>query len=193
MFTGLMLYSVASLAEEEGNLALAPARLRVFKAPGVEMRLYRNSLCYKKGWMGLSGGDNVARNSWQTFKSWFGWDGNSRIGMPQTNATRQLISQGKASGQESFHEFAIAAEQPLTLVVQVNSKGHYYCDPVLSAYFIPETGKDYEARLDMTSDSCVIHVGELQQKDDGQQLERLTLQPGKSCDWDSFVPTESHQ
>ncbi len=145
--------SVAASSAVAVTLEAIPknARIRLFGQNGMGVVYYPNSKCE-----GGSNGVTVSGGLGSTFSSFLGTITNESIGMPETETTKNLAKRSGLLSKAYFREYQINAGEPITVALSFNDVGlRKKCD-VLVNTFTPESGADYEGRLDVDAEICTF-------------------------------------
>ncbi|MCB5183818.1 hypothetical protein LG201_01210 [Methylobacillus gramineus] len=153
------------------------AQLRVFSLPN-NTYLYPGKSCYKLG----SAEEILAHSGGKSFGALNALailGGNKKIGMPETGDMTW-----------SHHEFYVAANQPLTVVVSLDqggqrSDGRFYhsgCGPI-AGYFSPQANHHYDAALIVKHERCYLRMRELVMDEATKKVKptEITIKPAPQC------------
>lgn len=180
--TGLLALSAMARADTSPVPdAAASARIRLFGQNGISVKFYRNSACYKSGLFGSGGAEVVSGGAGDAFLSLLGASSNTRIGMPDSPATRNLSARSGVLSKAYFKEYSVAAGEPLTVLTSFRDVSGYYCKNIARS-FVPEAGADYEASMDLSfaHGTCELSVRRIQTE--GEQVVLLPLDNAVSAD-----------
>lgn len=153
------------------------AQLRVLSLPN-NSYLYPGKSCFQPG----SNEEILAHSGGKTYGALNALSvlgGNKKIGMPKTGDMTW-----------SHHEFHVAAEQPLTIVVSMErdgqlSNGRFYhsgCGPI-AGYFYPQPNRNYDAALIIERERCYLRVRELitNSLTNNTQPKEMVINPAPRC------------
>ncbi|GAB3510024.1 hypothetical protein [Pseudoxanthomonas daejeonensis] len=134
-----------------------PARIRLFGQNGVSLTMYTNARCEKEYDEEISASGSLSHG----FKTLFGKkQENSTIGIPETEATRNLAMRDKLMANPYYLEFPLVPGQPVLLQAQVASASGWRCARDVRAAFVPEPGADYEGEMirDFDNGICAVSI-----------------------------------
>ena len=153
------------------------AQLRVFSLPN-NTYLYPGKTCYRPG----SPGEILAHSGGKTYgalNALATLGGNKKTGMPET-----------ADMTWSHHEFHVAADQPLTIVVSLERDGqltngrfyHSGCGPI-AGYFSPQPNHFYDVALIAERGQCYLRTRELVMDDITKKIkpQEIFITPAPVC------------
>lgn len=152
----------------------AKARIRLFQQNGLSGGLSNEAACRADDSAAAAGA-----GFWDVFASTFHAASNTSIGMPETETTRTLSDRSKAGSKAYFVEREVTAQAPVTLNYSFESAATGRACRTVYAYFIPEPGADYEARMDLTGGYCILLVRRIDA--DGSLLRVPLQRAAPSC------------
>lgn len=146
-----MVVPSSSVAVASSASATAPqsSRFRLFGQNGFGMAFYPKSKC--------EGGPNkitVSGGLGAMFSSLFGTVKNESIGMPETETTKNLAKRNGLLSKAYFREYQIEAGEPVAVAASFSDPSGARCR--IAVTFVPESGVDYESRLDLSGNTCTL-------------------------------------
>lgn len=169
-----------------------PSRIRMFGQNGITAVLFRGSTCVKSVWS--EDAEKASGGMGSAFNSFLGRVSSSSLGMPETEASRNLSSLDWPLAKAYFREYAIPADQPSSMrlgfiALSVPSPpaayggGMSYTGPSchLEISFVPGAGKDYEVAFTRQRSTCRAIVNELVRNGDAIELMPVPIFAAPDC------------
>lgn len=120
------------------------SRIRLFGQNGFGVTLYKNSAC-----VGGDDSERVSGGFGSALGSFLGMASNESIGIPETEATKNLSQRSGFMSKAYYKEYKIDSGKPVTVSMGFGNAGGPRCAGTISLTFIPKYGADYEGHLDI--------------------------------------------
>lgn len=161
----------ATAAAEPAPGAETPARLRLFGQNGIGVMFYRNSTCYKMGFLGPYGGESVSGGLVDAFSSFIGKANNTVIGMPETVNTKMQNEKDGILSKAYYKEYTVKPDESLTIFTALGDASGFHCGPIAFS-FTPKAGADYEGFLEVNwkEKICRFNLNEIVKSDQSTDL-----------------------
>ena len=150
-------------------------------------QIYPGSACVER-----TGGERVSGGLGSAFGSMIGAVSNVSLGIPETDATRNLSEMNGMMSKAYYREYAIPTDIPTTLRMGFQGVPSFYtvggvryagptasCSGAVS--FTPAVGKDYEVGFSWHGRVCRIGVNEVVVNGDEVRLEPVPIVDAPKC------------
>ena len=169
----------------------ATSRLRMFGQNGASAVLFRGSACVKNFWS--SDGEKASGGFGSAFSSFAGTAANTRLGIADTDTTRNLSNRDGMLSKAYFREYLIPADKPSSMRMGFRDVSSFYvangirydavsasCRGAIS--FTPHAGGDYEAAFAWDGKICRLAVNQVLTKDGKTELAPVPVTEAPDCD-----------
>jgi hypothetical protein len=168
----------------------AESRLRMFGQNGSSALLFRGGSCVKSMWS--KDAEIVSGSLGSAFSSFAGTASNTRLGIAETDTTRNLSGKNQLLSKAYFREYVVPAGKPSSMRIGFRNPSSFYvangmrheyggasCKGAIS--FTPRSGEDYEVAFAWEGNTCTLSVNQVRVNDGQTELTPVPVAPAPDC------------